>query len=223
MYHTIGSLIGYRMEATDGEVGKVQEFYFDDETWTIRYLVLKTESWLSGRKVLISPVALLTGFYKPGLFMVNLTQDQIRKSPGIDTDKPVSRQQEIELYDHYAWQGYWKSGFYAGGSGAIVDSPPENGRKDFSTDLHLRSTAYVTGFHIHGTDGEIGCICDFIVDDQNWKMISLVVSTGHLPGEKKVLVSTAHVIQMQWNDAEVYLNETTADIEKSAVFDIPAK
>ena len=48
-------LVGYNLEATDGEIGKVESFYFDDDTWTIRYMVVKTGGWLSGRKVLISP------------------------------------------------------------------------------------------------------------------------------------------------------------------------
>ncbi len=127
MERTINSLSGFRMEATDGEIGKVEEFYFDDETWTVRYLILQTESWLSGRKVLISPVALIKGLSKPGVFTVDRTRDQIRESPDIDTEKPVSRQQEIELYGHYSWKGYWESGFYAQGVGEIKegsDGPP---------------------------------------------------------------------------------------------------
>lgn len=220
MERTINSLAGYRMEATDGDIGKVTDFYFDDETWTVRYLVLRTEDWLSGRKVLISPVALIEGPCKPGIFMVDLTIDQIRNSPGIDTDKPVSRQQEIELYGHYSWKGYWESGFYAQGVGEIreVRDVPPGAKGRSAVDLHLRATGYVTGFHIHGTDGEIGHICDFIVDDQTWRLLNLVVDTGRLPDGKKVLVSVRHILQMQWNEYEIYLDGTMADIEKSAVF-----
>ena len=219
MERTITSLLGSRMEATDGEIGKVDDFYFDDESWTIRYLVLKTETWLLGRKVLISPVAFIKDRCIPGVFEVNLTREQVRNSPGIDTDKPVSRQQEIELYGHYAWQGYWESGFYAGGLGSTVDALPENGKKRVGADLHLRSTGYVHGFHVHGTDGEVGHVYDFIVDDQAWKLLYLVLDTHNWREGKKMLVSTAHIVQMQWSDAEVYLDETIADIGRGVVFE----
>ena len=221
MERTINSLIGCRMEARDGDVGRVHDVYFDDESWTLRYLVLKTDDWLSGRKVLIAPVALLEDGGRTGIFRVNLTQDQIRHSPDIDMDKPVSRQQEIDLYGHYAWKGYWESGFYAQGVGEIKEGSniPQNVKYGSTVDLHLRATSYVTGFHVHGTDGEFGHICNFVIDDQTWKMLNLVVDTGQLTDAKKVLVAVDHIKQMQWSDSEVYLNETKADIEKSVVFE----
>jgi sporulation protein YlmC with PRC-barrel domain len=101
MKRNINSLIGYSIEATDGKIGTVKDFYFDDETWTIRYLVVETGNWLSGRKVLISPVALIKKNWSNGLIPVNLTKEQIQNSPDIDTDKPVSRQQEAMLNQHH--------------------------------------------------------------------------------------------------------------------------
>jgi hypothetical protein len=103
MQRNIKSLIGYGMEATDGDIGKVKYFYFDDTTWLIRYLILKTGNWFLYRKVLISPQAIVKRYKASGLFALNLTKEQIRTSPDIDTDKPVSRQQDMELYGHYAW------------------------------------------------------------------------------------------------------------------------
>ena len=220
MQRTINSLIGWRMEATNGEVGKVDDLYFDDDSWEVRYLVLEMDRWLSGRKVLIAQEALIQIRDKEGIFRVNLTQDQIRHSPEIDTDKPVSRQQEIELYGHYAWKGYWESGFYAGGLGLAVDALPE-GAKRLGADLHLRSAQYVSGFHVHGTDGELGSICDFVIDDLTWKVLNLVVNTGTPSEGKKVLVTVDHIIQMRWSDSEVYLSETKADIESSTLCSLP--
>jgi len=220
MERMINSLIGWRMEATNGEVGKVDDLYFDDDSWTVRYLVLEMDRWLSGRKVLIAQEALIQIRDKEGIFRVNLTQDQIRHSPEIDTDKPVSRQQEIELYGHYAWKGYWESGFYAGGLGLAVDALPE-GAKRLGADLHLRSAQYVSGFHVHGTDGELGSICDFVIDDLTWKVLNLVVNTGTPSEGKKVLVTVDHIIQMRWSDSEVYLSETKADIESSTLCSLP--
>jgi uncharacterized protein YrrD len=110
MQRTIDHLIGNNLDATDGEIGKVEDFYFDDETWTIRYLVVKTGNWLSGRKVLISPDSLLQFSWESGIFPVRLTMEQVRNSPDIDTEKPIFRQQEEKLTNYYPWQPYWRTG-----------------------------------------------------------------------------------------------------------------
>src|ERR1035437_3233704 len=111
MLRNINSLIGHKIHATDGVLGKVDEFYFGDKTWNIRYMVVETGNWLLGRKVLISPAALKAPDWDSKTFPVSLTREQVRTSPDIDTKKTVSRQHEIELQKHYAWGG----GYYAGG------------------------------------------------------------------------------------------------------------
>lgn len=103
MLHNMQSLIGFTMGATDGEIGKVKDFYFDDKTWKVRYLVVETGNWLVGRKVLLSPVALQSIDWDSKVFPVNLTREQVKHSPDIDTDRPVSRQQEADLHSHYSW------------------------------------------------------------------------------------------------------------------------
>jgi sporulation protein YlmC with PRC-barrel domain len=174
MERNINSLTGYSIAATDGDIGQLEEFYFDDETWTIRYLIVKTGSWLSGREVLIATKALLHKSWQQKLIPVNLTKSQIQKSPDIDTDQPVSRQQEAELYGHYQWESYWGSGFYGGGSlGVSMPFPsidrkvliePDKDHKRPGEDVHLRSTERITDYHIHVADGEIGHVKDFIID-----------------------------------------------------------
>jgi hypothetical protein len=230
MKRNVNGITGYRIVATDGEVGKVEELYLDDQTWVIRYLVVKMEddvsgvsgvfplSPMSGRKVLLAPDALIKDHVVQGVFFVNHTKEQIRNSPDIDTDKPVSQQQEIELYGHYAWKGYSESGFYAGGLGSVVDALPEKATRP-GADLHLRSTLYITGFHVHATDGEIGCICNFIIDDLSWKVLYVVVDTRHLNGGKKRLVPVKDILQMRWSDSFVYLQKKKASVEKDEVFD----
>jgi len=218
MERNIDSLIGWRLIATDGEVGKVDDLYFDDDSWTIRYLIINMEEGAPGRKVLIAPVALLKDQSAKGMFFVGHTKAQIHNSPDIDTAKPVSRQQEIELYGHYAWKGYWDSGFYAGGLAAPPEDLPATARLP-SVDLYLRSTRFVNGFHVHGESTEVGYICDFILDDQTWKIGYIVVDTRPFRGKKKLLVPVLHVVQMRWNDSEVYLDEKEAAIDKSEVFE----
>jgi uncharacterized protein YrrD len=214
MEHNINNLIGYHIEASDGELGKVVDFYFDDETWIIRYLVVKTGNWLSGRKVLISIIALTNVDVQAGLFLVNMTREQIRTSPDIDTDKPVSRQKEAMLNQHHIWDNYWGSGSYGGEMG-IGNSFPVRIKdidRDPKEDVHLRSILQVSGYAIHASDGEIGHVAYFIVDGQTWKLTNLVVDTHDWIGGKKVLVGVAHVHSISYLNWLVYIHLKKADI-----------
>lgn len=234
MQCSVNSLVGYTMEATDGEIGKVAEFYFDDQTWTIRYLILESGNWLTGRKLLISPEAIIRMPGRSRSFPVNLTKEQIRNSPDIDTEKPVSRQQEMELYGHYPWQSYWGSGFYPGGVWGITDPPAVMDDKilqgEFSgieaaADLraddnpHLRSTKEVTSYRIHATDGDIGHVKDFIIDDQTWQIECLVVDLHNWFSGKKVLVPVRQVKNLEWSDSKVFVNLTIDSIKNSPAID----
>jgi uncharacterized protein YrrD len=227
MQHSIGSMIGYAIRATDGDLGKVDELYFDDETWAVRYIVVETGNWLSGRKVLISPVA----FGKPELesrtISVNLTCAQVRNSPDVDTERPIHRQHEAELHEYYQWP--WRGGY--GGTFGTTPLPlsedevfveQEASSSERRDDPHLRSTRQVTGYHIHATDGEIGHVEDFIVDDENWTVRFLVVDTRNwLPG-KKVLLAPQWIKRVEWVDAIVYFDLTRESVRISPEFE-PSK
>jgi uncharacterized protein YrrD len=227
MQHSLHSLIGYVIGATDGDLGKVDEFYFDDITWTIRYMVVETGNWLLGRKVLISIAALGKPDWELHTFPVNLTCEQVRNSPDIDTERPVYRQHEVKLFDYYQWPQYWEGG-YQGALGItpfpllenpILQEPPAPDRQD---DPHLRSTRQITDYQIHATNGEIGHVADFIVDDENWALCNLVVDTGNwLPG-KKVIISPAWIKSVNWDDASVTVDRMRESIKNSPDVD-PSK
>lgn len=229
MQHNIKSLIGYSMRATDGEIGKVEEFYFDDKNWAIRYLVVNTGSWLFGRSVLISPMALQKPDEERREFPVNLTKDQVNNSPNIDMDKPVARQHEIALYEHYAWQPYWQSGFYSGGLCGVMPPAPlfneriltddenEKNSRDHD-DVHLRSTERITGYHIHTTDDEIGQVSDFVIDDKTWQILYFVIDTHNWIGGKKVMIPVSDIREMKWENSKVILNITTDAVKSSKLF-----
>lgn len=226
MKRSLKTLIGFTMGATDGEIGKVKEFYFDDETWTIRYLIVETGSWLFGRKVLISPIALLTPDWENEIFPINLTKEQIKNSPDIDTEKPVSRQQEIEMYAHYPWSSYWGNGFGAGiipppvsMYDVILDGNENNIKKKEQGDPHLRSTDKVTGYKINADYGEIGSVEDFLIDARSWKIDFIVVDTGNLLPGKKVLISPSWIKDINWDNSEVTVNATVDSIKNSPEYD----
>src|ERR1700730_15294466 len=100
-------LIGLSIRASDGELGKVTDVFFDDHRWTARYLLVDTGGWLEQRRVLISPICVENIDWDRNSIPVRLTQQQVKGSPHIDTDKPVSRQQEADLLGYYGYPSYW--------------------------------------------------------------------------------------------------------------------
>ena len=81
MLKNVIHLKDFTIRATDGEIGTLEQFYFDDETWAIRYLVVNTGGWLSGRLVLVSPIALRQAEWQSKRLDVALTKKQIENSP----------------------------------------------------------------------------------------------------------------------------------------------
>jgi sporulation protein YlmC with PRC-barrel domain len=227
MQHSISSITGYEIRATDGDLGKMDEIYFDDETWTARYIVVETGNWLSNRKVLISPVAFGKLQSESRSVVVNLTTAQVSGSPDIDTQRPIYRQHEVELNKYY--QLPWRGGY--GGVFGTTPLPLSEGEvlaeqkasgSSHRNDPHLRSSRQVTGYHIHAIDGEIGHVDDFMIDDETWEIRLLVVDTRNwLPG-KKVLLSPQWIQRVEWADSSVHFDLTRESIKNSPEFD-PSK
>ena len=227
MLQDIKQLYGKKLGATDGDIGHVKDFYFDDNTWAIRYLVADTGSWLSGRQVLLTHHAL--GNHAFGLsdadadvLRVGLTRKQIEDSPSIDSHRPVSRQYEAEYYRYYGWPAYWQEGGMLGAAGFPVVMPlvtpekrPHHGHNQ-RDDIHLRSTKAVTGYHIHATDGPIGSVSSFMVDGKSWAICKLVVETGHWYAGKEILISPSMIDRISYEDSTVFVNLTKADIQQAA-------
>jgi uncharacterized protein YrrD len=221
----------YTINATDGEIGAVEEFYFDDDNWTIRYLVADTGTWLPGRKVLVSPISVDAIDRAEEKVHLKLSREQVENSPDIDTHMPISRVQEITLFRYYGYPYYW-AGPHAWGPVAFPEGlavpaapeaePVEPDAEVAEEDVHLRSTREVTGYYIEATDGEIGHVADFVVDDESWAVRYLVIDTRNwLPG-KKVVVAPAWIHQISWRESKVYVNLSREAIKQSPEYD-PAK
>lgn len=228
MFLSIKNLSNYKIEATNGSIGHVHSFLFDDQSWTVRYLVVDTGSWLPGRKVLITPAALGKPDGQIEVFPVELIREQVKNSPDFDTEKPVSRQQEIELYKYYNWIPYWGS---AGPLAAyadvapvaptqVEDEQPASAEAKGKTDPHLRSTKEVIGYKIHAEDGEIGHVEDFIVHEDDWIIRYVVIDTRNwLPGRKVIIPPDWWIKDISWADSEVVVNVKRDAIKNSPEFD----
>ena len=218
MLNKTKTLKGYKLEGRDGEIGEIKEFYFDDRHWTIRYLVAETGTWLTGRQVLISPYALGSLNSEEQNIEVELTQKQIEDSPSLDSDKPVSRQFEQDYYGYYGWPTYW-GGMYNWGYYPYPMRDREQRRESTQAekawDHHLRSTDAVTGYNIQATDGEIGHVEDYIIDDETWAIRYLVVSTRNWWPGKKVLVSPQWIERVSWSESKVFVDLSREAIKQS--------
>ncbi len=231
MLRNVADMKGLTIQATDGEIGMVDQFYFDDENWTVRYLVVDAGGWLSGisgRLVLISPYSLGSTDWHERHLNVRLTKKQVANSPEIDTHKPVSRQHETVLSGYYGYPFYWNGPYLWGGEFSPVESAglemaareeaacksTENGE-----DSHLRSTAEVNGYFIEATDGDIGHVAGLVIDDETWAIRYLEVATRDwLPG-KKVLVPPAWIKSVSWADSKVSVDLDRETIKNSPEYD----
>ena len=229
--HTVKKLDGCRILATDGAIGSVKEVYFDDEQWVVRYLEVDAGGWLARRSVLISPYAVKFIAWDTRAIAVNLTRDQVQRSPDIDTDKPVSRQREAEYHHYYDYPQYWPySAYWAWGAIPLVIPPNAQVRAEAeahrradaafdSADAHLRSSTAVTGYRIQASDQLIGHVADFLFDEETWAIRYLIVDTHNwLPG-KHVLVAPEWTRAVNWGERTVSIALTRAEIERSPEYD----
>ena len=228
MLRSIKQLYGDKLGASDGEIGHVKDFYFDDQTWAVRYVVADTGSWLPGRQVLISPHAFGSLHQAGKLLLVNLTRKQIENSPAIESHKPVSRKYEEEYYRYYGWPYYWQGDGLWGMSGfPILELPAKPLPREPATpigpqpepaDAHLRSTQTVGGYHLQANDGIIGHVCDFMMDDRSWAIGQLVVKIGHRFTGNEVLIPAGKVDRISYDDSTVFVKLTKEAVEKSPAY-----
>ena len=175
--------------------------------------------------MLISPHAFGSLDQAGKLLLVNLTRKQIEDSPSIESHKPVSRQYEEEYYRYYGWPYYWQGDGLWGMSGfPILELPAKplpgepaaaRGRRPKNADAHLRSTQAVNGYHLQASDGKIGHVCDFMMDDQSWAIRQLVIKTGHRFSGKEVQIPTSKVDRISYDESTVFVNLTVEAVEQS--------
>jgi len=227
MLITAKTLEGCKLTNPDDEIGTVKEFYFDDRYWTIRYLVADTGNWLTGRQVLISPYALSTVVKEQHHININLTRQQIESSPSLSSDKPVSKQFELDYNGYYGWPMYWNGPYSWGANPYPYPSAylvPDREKWNETTpaeqewDPHLRSTREVTGYHIQAVDGEIGHIEDFIIDEETWAIRYLIIDTRNWWSGNKIMLSPQWIDRVSWGESKVFVNLPRETIKQAPAY-----
>ncbi len=224
MLQSADDLRSYGLRAVDGQIGNIEDFLFDDSAWSVRYIVADTRKSLLRRKVLISTFAFSHVSTGERRIYVDLNKEQVRNAPDVDTDPPISRQQEIEFHNYYGWPYYWQ--------GAMIGAPPlayppgEGRERSFVEQTqrdgdkqHLRSMKEVRGYRIQAIDGELGHVEDFIVHDRNWQIRYIVVDTRNWWPGKKVLVSPNRMRDVRWKDRRVAIDLSREEIKQRPDWD----
>lgn len=237
MIGSINALEGWRVVGRDGDLGTLRDLYFDDERWAIRYLIVRTGTWLFGRDALVSPVFARNIDNRDGAFHVDLTRAQIERAPDIDTRQPVSRQLEARYASYYDYPPYWAYGLGGGalwGWGPLPTSTIEprireemiaremqerEKRRHEGADEHLRSAKEVIGYHVEASDGPIGHVEDFLFDEQSWAIRYVVMDTRNWWPGKHVVLSPQRFKSVSWAERTVSVDLTRDAIRESPEFD----
>ena len=209
MLRSLRQLYGKKLRASDGDIGHVEDFYFNDQQWAIRYVVADTGSWLSGRLVLISPHAFGNLHQDGDCLLVNLTRQQIENSPAIESHKPVSLQ----------YQAYW-DGVETWGVGGFPEAPPP---PHLMPRVSRQVTMFICKAHrlLAATPSKpakerSAMSYDFIMDDKSWAICHLVVETGHWFSHKEIVISPKHIDRISYEESKVFVN-----VSKEAILEAP--
>lgn len=240
MLRNIKDLEGFDVGATDGRIGQVKDSFFDDQAWVVRYLIVEAGGWLASRRVLISPIAIGRPDGPGRLLPVSITKKQVQDSPAVDTEKPVSRQHELQYGGFYGYSnywdglGYWGGGMYPnlmvpeyGGSRPALGADPEQQPADAragsalnqNEDAHLRSCREVVGYHVHASDGDLGHVDGLIVDDETWAIRYLIVDTSNWWLGHRVLIAPRWTQEVRWSDSKVVLSMTRQAVREAPPYD----
>lgn len=239
MLRKLHDLIGYTIDGTDESIGSVDDFYFDDHNWTVRYVVVDTGSWLLGRRVLISTEAITAIESIPETITLNLTKEQIENSPSIEEEQPISREHEVMLHNYYGWPGYWTVSPLVGmpladpgvASTAVGTVPTSSGGEaDINTvnrevgehagpESNLRSVREVTGYTLHANDGDLGHVKDIFAGENDWVIRYFMIDTRNWWPGKHVLVARDWVKEISWSDHSMSVNLTQQQVKDSPEYD----
>lgn len=233
MIRSVKDLHRCSVAARDGDIGHVDDLYFDDQRWGIRYLVVDAKKLEPRRSVLISPMSVGNVDWAASTITLSVTTNQVKNSPDIDTEKPVSRQREAEYLQYYQYPYYWGgAGLWGAGLSPAVVAPtganmtpeyaaPEQADEQgaASGDSRLRSTHEVIGYRIHASDGDLGHIDDFLVDDESWAIRFAVVDTSNWWFGRKVVVDPKSIGDVDWSARTVSVGLSRQALKNSTPFD----
>lgn len=229
MLYLTSELQIYHVQATDGDMGKIKDIYFDDKNWTVRYAVLDTRKWLPGRHVLLSPAAFINLNKQEQSLKVVHDKETVRNSPEITEETFISSDIEHTLSGYYGWNRYWLGNMLWGAqdqpilptSAAMTTEEVQQEARTVTEpqDYGLRSVEETFRFQVHANDGSLGHVTDMIFDDVYWKIRHIVVRDKNAILEEGYYVISPEDIQsVEWFEEGIYVDYQLADFSKRDEF-----
>ncbi len=224
MRRTVKRLEGSTVLSINGEdLGEVKDFYFDDRSWIIRYLVVDTGPWLSQKLILISPHAIVSFGLNGFNIVTNLTKDQIENCPSADSEKPISKEFEEKYANYFGWPVYVTGTgipvWYDSTDKMSMPSPDIESsaiaEEDAPRHNHLRSFNEVRSYHISSADDEFGHIEDMVLEDEGFRIDALIVDTVNFWPSNSVLITPELIKNISWS-SQVFETSLSKDEVASA-------
>jgi sporulation protein YlmC with PRC-barrel domain len=238
----MNDLKDYAIHASDGNIGHVKDFTFDDKAWVIRYLVVDADTWSGNRKVLISPIGVRAPNWGEKTIPVAITKEQVKNSPVYDEHKPLTKQHEVEYLGYYNYPYYWGGpslwgddlypGRFGVGSGSFnappfVLRPSEREPAEMEAEPHapheLRSGRGLIGARIVGSDGDIGLVRDLLIEEGSWAIRYLAVDTGDWWHAQQILIAPQWIGEVNWPDTIISINMSRQDAKDAPYYDPSVK
>lgn len=225
MKQSLNEIIGYTIEAKDGEKGKVKDILFDEERWVVRYLDVDLANFPEDNRVLIPKMFLKKPLWSIEHFPVELTIKDIYNCPSLSKKLPISRKYEEKLNRYYKSDDYWSKVFipFVGAPGVTYPIRPTRiptkviDEKKVAS--KLRSFKEFNGYHIHAIDGKLGHIDDVIIEDDYWQIIYVSIDTSNwLPWSKRVLVGVEWMEEISYANKEIKINLDIETIKSAPEF-----
>jgi hypothetical protein len=213
MLHLAHKISGAAVRGTDGDIGTLEDFYFEEDRWTVRYLLVDTGKWFSGKRVLISPMSVVGEWGRMGV-PLKLTKNQVWNSPEFREDDHLSRASEAQILTYYGYPDYWGAasvwGNFDSPTALVEGVPPVAPAEEKKNGIdpeerHLRSVKKSTGYHLHARNGEIGHVDDFLIGEDSWRIRYLLVDTSNWIGGRSVIVSTEAVEGIDKDRGQLYV------------------
>jgi hypothetical protein len=224
-----------------GDMGRIEDLFIDDERWVVRFLVVDTGTWLSSRRVLLSPVSAVADAPAQGPLPVALTREQIERSPDVDTQKPVSRQYEIVHSLHYGYANYWSGSMLWGATmltvrqgvvPGLVQQPLGSAPSDTEApsevqelaqqaekaaqSSHLRSAREIISYRVDARDGAAGTLDDLVIERGSWAVPQFVVDAKPWWPGGHVRVPSSVAADIDWNGRVIRLQCDRDTLPKEA-------
>lgn len=216
MYFTFKDIQGCAVKSFEQDiVGHVRSFYIDDETWTVRYIVINTILSPEQKSAIITPIGIERIVLPERMITLSLKTDQILKSPEADDIMPLSREQEIEFSERYEWPVYWTNlsssmpGVVEELADAKAGEEPENPKND------LRDLNEMTSYHLSAQGSNVGVVDDFIIADETWHTAFVIVDTSPILPNRHVMLPPRAISDIDWKQKSITTAMTAGSVKKA--------